>query len=144
MEISETYKFLTRVREIDSQIMREELTLAEIKSSLLPGAITYDKDRVMTSPEDRLPEVFARIDERERVIKELRSRKVEVIEEIDGALRKMAGDTEDDRARMQVDILYQFYIGRRSVYDIAQSVGVSTRHCFRLKKQAVKNFSLVL
>ncbi len=144
MEINDAYRFLMRVRELDSQIMREELTIAEIKSSLLPGAIRYDKDNVMTSPEDRLPEVFARIDERERTVEELRKRKAAVIEETDGALKKMADGTEDDNARVQVDILYQFYIGRQSVYDIAQSLGVSTRHCFRLKKQAVKNFSLLL
>lgn len=144
MEINDAYRFLARVRELDSQIMREELTIAEIKSSLLPGAIRYDKDKVMTSPEDRLPEVFARIDERERKVAEMRERKAEVIEEIDEALKRMAEGTEDDKARVQVDILYQFYIGRQSVYDIAQSVGVSTRHCFRLKKQAVKSFSLIL
>ena len=144
MEINDAYRFLMRVRELDSQIMREELTIAEIKSSLLPGAIRYDKDKVMTSPEDRLPEVFARIDERERKVAEMRERKAEVIEEIDEALKRMAEEIEGDKGRVQVDILYLFYVKRNSLKDTADQVGYSIPHCKKMKHWAVENFTRVL
>lgn len=141
MEINDAYRFLMRVRELDSQIMREELTIAEIKSSLLPGAIRYDKDKVMTSPEDRLPEVFARIDERERKVAEMRERKAAVIEEIDEALKRMAEEVEGDKGRVQVDILYLYYVKRESLKDTAEQVGYSIQYCVKLKRQAVNYFS---
>ena len=95
----------------------------------------------MTSKEDAAAETAARVDELERRIEEIKGQKAAAIMEIDDLLGRMAEEIGGEKGRMQVDILYLFYIGRQSVYAISQRLEISERHCFRMKKQALKNFT---
>lgn len=135
------YQFLSRVRNYESDIRRAEVTAKELRSSMLPSAVRYDKDKVMTSKEDATAETAARVDELERRIEEIKGQKAAAIMEIDDLLGRMAEEIGGEKGRMQVDILYLFYIGRQSVYAISQRLEISERHCFRMKKQALKNFT---
>ena len=139
----EIYLFLGRVRTFESDIRRAEVTAKELRSSMLPSAVTYDRDKVMTTKEDSMSETAARVDELERKISAIKEQKAAAIMEIDDLLNKMAETVGGDKGRMQVDILYFFYIGRQSVYAISQKLEISERHCFRMKKQALKNFMAI-
>ena len=139
----EIYLFLGRVRTFESDIRRAEVTAKELRSSMLPSAVAYDRDKVMTTKEDSMSETAARVDELERKISAIKEQKAAAIMEIDDLLNKMAETVGGDKGRMQVDILYFFYIGRQSVYAISQKLEISERHCFRMKKQALKNFMAI-
>ena len=139
----EIYLFLGRVRTFESDIRRAEVTAKELRSSMLPSAMAYDRDKVMTTKEDSMSETAARVDELERKITAIKEQKAAAIMEIDDLLNKMAETVGGDKGRMQVDILYFFYIGRQSVYAISQKLEISERHCFRMKKQALKNFMAI-
>ena len=139
----EIYLFLGRVRTFESDIRRAEVTAKELRSSMLPSAVAYDRDKVMTTKEDSMSETAARVDELERKISAIKEQKAAAIMEIDDLLNKMAETVGGDKGRMQVDILYFFYIGRQSVYAISQKLKISERHCFRMKKQALKNFMAI-
>ena len=70
MTIQEAYVFLGQVRGYDNKIKRLERTIESLRYNLLPGAIRYDKDRVDTSPQDGMSELFAKIDVYERELVE--------------------------------------------------------------------------
>ena len=139
----EVYQFLGRVRNYESDIRRAEVTAKELRSSMIPTAVRYDKDKVQAAKEDSMSETAAKVDELERKISDIKEQKAAAIMEIDELLKKMAESVGGDKGRMQVDILYLFYIGRQSVYAISQLLEISERHCFRMKKQALKTFMTI-
>ena len=53
------------IREIKLEIMRLEQREAYIRSSMLPGAIRYDKDNVISSPEDPMGRYMERLSDLE-------------------------------------------------------------------------------
>ena len=54
IDLRETYDFLLSPRRIADEIWRKDIRRKELRACLLPAAITYDKDRVQTTPEDRI------------------------------------------------------------------------------------------
>ena len=137
MTTQEAFVFLGQVRGFDNKIKRLERTIESLRYNLLPGAIRYDKDRVDTSPSDQMQELFARIDEYERELSEARTNKVKAVLEVDKALNKM-GDTKERT------ILKEYYIGKISIQDIADELGITVRHCFRLRNNGVSMFAEVM
>jgi DNA-directed RNA polymerase specialized sigma subunit len=137
MEINEVYAFFGRPRLHENKIKRIEVTLEELRSCLLPGAIRYDKEKVDSSPKDSMADVFARIDELERELESERENKKCAILEIDRALMQVP---EGPYKTM----LAEYYIGRISIDKIADGMGVSRRHCFRIKKKAVETFAEIM
>ena len=53
-----------RAEKLEIVILREQIE--ELKMSLLPGAIRYDKDKVQTSPDDQMSAVMEKVDDYER------------------------------------------------------------------------------
>ena len=135
--IQETFAFLGKVRGYDNRITRLQNTIEALRLNLLPGAIRYDKDRVQTSPQDSTTEIFAKIDEYEREVEELKKKRSDAVLSIDSALSKMK-DCKEQR------VLLEFYIGRTSIPDIATGMGITNRHCLRLRNNGVSMLAEVL
>lgn len=85
MTKTEAYVFLGQVRGCDNKIRRLERTIESLRSTLLPGAIRYDKDRVDTSPQDNMTEIYAKIDEYERQLAEEVQKRTNAILKVDDA-----------------------------------------------------------
>ena len=137
MEINEVYAFFGRPRLHDNKIKRIEVTLDELRSCLLPGGIRYDKDRVDSSPKNQMEEVMARIDELERELEEEQQKKKCAVLEIDRSMMKVPEGPYKT-------LLAEYYIGRISINKIADGMGVSVRHCFRMRKKAVETFCEIM
>ena len=137
MTQQEAFVFLGQVRGCENRIKRLERIIESLRFSLLPGAIRYDKDRVNTSPEDSTTELFARIDEYERELKSEQQKMAKVVLTVDDALKKMA----DTRERV---VLAEYYIGRVPISNIADGLGITTRHCIRLRNNGVSMFAEVM
>lgn len=135
--VKEAYVFLGQVRGYENKIKRLERSIESLKYNLLPGAVRYDKDRVNTSPEDSMTELFARIDEYERALDVERRQRAEAVLKVDDALSKMS-DTKEKI------VLMEYYIGRISISDIASGLGITVRHCIRLKNNGVCMFAEVM
>lgn len=133
MTTHEAYIFLGRPRGCDNKIKRLEVTIEALKCSLLPSGIRYDTDRVQTSPSDRMMETYARIDELERELVEENLKRSQAILAVDLAMDKMP----DSQGKT---ILMEYYIGRISMPKIADGMGFTPRHCYRLRKQAMEEF----
>lgn len=137
MEVKDVYAFFGRPRLHDNKIKRIENTLESLRSCLLPGAIRYDTERVQTTPKDNLAEIYSRIDELERELAEEYRQKALSIIEIDNAMQQIPEGPYKT-------ILAEYYIGRVSIYKIADGMGVSVRHCFRMRKKAVESFCEIM
>ena len=130
MTTSEAYAFLNSIRKIENEIVKLQLQHDELQSCLLAKAITYDGDRVQTSPEDKMLEIASRVLDMEKEIRDLKQRKAKRIVEVNNAIARLDNDTE------QV-ILLGFYVGRLSAYKIADLVHYSVRGVYKAKHRAV-------
>lgn len=130
MTTSEAYAFLNSIRKIENEIVKLQLQHDELQSCLLPKGITYDGDRVQTSPEDKMLEIASRVLDMEKEIRDLKQRKAKRIVEVNNAIARLDNDTE------QV-ILLGFYVGRLSAYKIADLVHYSVRGVYKAKHRAV-------
>lgn len=68
MTLDETYDFLMQIRRKEIIIRRKETQRDELRACLLPGAIRYDRDRVQSTPTDKMADVIVRVDELDREI----------------------------------------------------------------------------
>lgn len=134
MTTSEAYAFLNSIRKIENEIVKLQLQHDELQSCLLPKAITYDGDRVQTSPEDKMLEIASRVLDMEKEIRDLKQRKAKRIVEVNNAIARLDNDTE------QV-ILLGFYVGRLQATKIAEIVHYSVRGVYKAKHRAVIHLS---
>ena len=134
MELQETYDFLLGPRRISDEIWRKDLRRQELRSCLLPSGITYDRDRVQTSPEDSMARVTAEVDEIDSQIDALqRARALEILR-----ISRVIDQMDDPR---EVTVLDAYYLGRRSMQEIAEHLHYSERHVYRLRSEGVAKMS---
>lgn len=130
MTISEAYEFLDSVRKMEAEIMKKQLQHDELQSCLLPKAITYDSDRVQTSPDDAMSKIASRVLDLEKEIRQMRARKANRIVTVSTAISKLENDTE------QI-ILMAFYVGRLPASRIAEITHYTVRGVYKVKHRAV-------
>lgn len=130
MTISETYEFLDSVRKMEAEIVKKQLQHDELQSCLLPKAITYDSDRVQTSPDDAMSKIASRVLDLEKEIRQMRARKANRIVMVSTAISKLESDTE------QI-ILMAFYVGRLPASRIAEITHYTVRGVYKVKHRAV-------
>lgn len=132
MDLKETYEFLLSPRRLADEIWRKDIRRQELRACLLPAAITYDKDRVQVTPEDHMAETMAEVADLDAEIEILQKRRARQIRLISKALDQL----EDGREKA---ILEAYYIGRKSMNEIAEHMSYSLQHTYRLKRDGVEN-----
>lgn len=130
MTTSEAYAFLNSIRKIENEIVKLQLQHDELQSCLLPKAITYDGDRVQTSPEDKMLEIASRVIDMEKEIRDLKQRKAKLIIEINDSIAKLDSDVEQM-------VLLGFYVGRLPAIKVAELVHYSVPGIYKVKRRAV-------
>ena len=137
LSIQQVYDYLGRVRSLEQTIWRLCLQHDELQSCLLPAAIRYDKDKVQTSPEDKLSSVAASVLDLEKRIRMLKAQKAALIIEISSTIDQLT----DERERV---ILSAFYVGRISIEKIANEIGYSPSYVYRLRRHGVRHLGEIL
>lgn len=132
MTAKEGRAFFGEIRRTKSAIRRKELEVEELRASLLPSAIRYDRDRVQTSPSDPLPNVMARIDELEREIEALRTHKAEVLVRIGKAIDQI-------KDPVAAEIVTEFYVTGRRAAEIAKERTYTTQRIYQIMIAAIRN-----
>ncbi len=136
MTTREAYDFLNSVRRTEIAILKLQLQHDELQSCLLPKAITYDGDRVQTTPEDKMSEIAGQVLDMEKEIAQLKRRKAKLIIEINAAIAKLENDVEQM-------ILLGFYVGRLPAVRVAELVHYSVRGVYKVKRRAVSHLAEV-
>jgi len=137
MDLNETYDFLMQIRRKEIIIRRKETQRDELRACLLPGAVRYDRDKVQSTPTDKMSDVMARVDELDREIEQLRREKASLIIEIGDAIEKLEDDNEKT-------VLTEFYIARAPMTQAADAINYSVRRAYDFRKRGVIHLGEVL
>ena len=133
-EFQETYDFLLGPRRIADAIWRKDLRRQELRSCLMPSGISYDGDRVQKSPEDSMARIVAEVDELDQQIDTLRrSMAMEILR-----ISRVIDRLDDPR---EATVLDAYYLGRKSMQEIAEHLHYSERHVYRLRSEGVAKMS---
>lgn len=134
MTLKDTYKYLESIKKIDNEIRKQQLKHDALQSCLLPKAITYDKDTVQTSPQDKMSEIASEVLDIEKRLDQLIVIKAEKVKEISENISLLENDTE------QI-VLLGFYVGGLSITAIMDAMHYSERSIYRLRRRGVKRLS---
>lgn len=137
MDLNETYDFLMQIRRKEIIIRRKETQRDELRACLLPGAVRYDRDKVQSTPTDKMSDVMARVDELDREIEQLRREKASLIIEIGDAIERLEDDNEKT-------VLTEFYIARAPMTQAADAINYSVRRAYDFRKRGVIHLGEVL
>lgn len=137
MTIKETYNYLLQVRILDGKIHNCILQRETLRSCLLPSGIRYDTDKVQVSPSDQMSEIEAQVMDLEQKIQHLEAKKKIAIVSITKAIYKLPNENEQT-------VLMEYYIGKKSVEQIADGMNISTRGTYYIKRKAISNISKFL
>lgn len=137
MDLKAAYDVLLSPRRISDEIWRKDLRRQELTACLLPIGIVYDKDRVRTSPEDSVARVMAEVADLDRQIEDLQHRRASRILEVSQLIDKI----DDPR---EVTILDAYYLGQRSMTEIAEHLHYSLQHVYRLRSSGVEKMRKML
>lgn len=122
-----TKEELWGVRTIDLEIEGLCEKYEALGLSLLPSGIRYDKDKVQTSPEDKLSEIVAQRMELDELIKAKRVKRAEMINELYDEIEKI----EEPKAQV---ILIKYFIAGKSMRNIADEMGISKSAVHKIYK----------
>lgn len=137
MTIKETYNYLLQVRILESKIQNCILQHDTLRSCLLPNGIRYDVDRVISSPSDQMSEIESKVVDLERKILRLKHEKQTVMVTITKSIYKLSSDNEKT-------VLLSYYIGRKTVEQIAEEMETSVRNVYYLKRKAISHISSII
>lgn len=129
MNQREMCMYLGRVRNLARKELKLRRHIEELRYSLLPSGIRYDKDKVQTSPMDQMLEVLSEIDryERERlkVVKTL----------ID--IRSIIARKLIILPQKEYFVLNEYYLRLRSIKNIADDMTCSIQYVYRLRNNGL-------
>lgn len=127
--MKEIEKTLGKVRNLYRKEKRLLEHIEELRLTLLPCGIRYDRDKVMTSPSDSTTETMAQIDEAERELMKVGKDLVDCQTYI-GKLTMILPPKERY-------VLRQFYLNGHSAQFISEQMHITRRHVFRLKNNGI-------
>jgi len=130
MTNNEVKTILLRVRKISKLIKLKTMLKDTLESCLLPKAITYDGDKVMTSPDDKLSEIAGRVIDLDKSIRELQIRKALIASETEEIISRL----DDLNERI---VLMGYYVSGYPIKRICQEINYSDKHTYRLRNRGI-------
>lgn len=122
------YQFLNEPYERKREWMRAEQKIEDLRASMLPGAVQYDKDNVMVSADDGLVRYVEKLEPLERKAAELFTVYCRSRTQVEEALEALT--------KKQQKVMRMKYFGRLSNKRIAEVLGVSRREVMKLCDRA--------
>ena len=137
MESFEVKKYLRRPTRIYGDIVVLQEKIENLRLNMLPRAISYDKDRVQTSPQDPMPDFAAKIDELDRLMVKLMGEYYESI----GDIQEVIEQIENEDAKL---ILAKRYVGQKKWDVIMREVPRSRRSLFNYHRIGLRAAEKIL
>lgn len=128
-------QYLQQVRILDEGITKDIEQLEAMRSNAIgQGAIRYDKEKVQSSPQDRLCSDVCDIVTFNEEINEEIDRFVDLKKRVIDQIKTL------DAEQIQRDVLMKTYIEYKSNRQVASEIQKSGSHTFAIKAEALKNF----
>lgn len=125
------YELLTAPREDRRQINRIIQQINDLRISMLPTAIRYDRDRVQSSPDDPMIKFGAKMEKLESEKRVYENKYIEDYNRVDNTLRLL------ESADLQALMTYR-YLGEKRYKEIAQRMKYSQSYVEKMHGKAVK------
>lgn len=133
----DTKSYLQQISRLDRMVKNKLSELAELKTMALGVGALNDGERVQTSGDkDRLGNAVARIVDMEKEIDELVDQFVDLKKDI----LQMLSMLENQKHKQ---ILFKKYFEYKSIYTIADELGMSDRGCKKAHKRALEEFKKI-
>lgn len=135
----DVYEWLNRPTKLTYDIRAKVRIAEELRSCLLPSAIRYDKDKVVTSygtNGDPMAEITARVEVIEKEIEKLQWQKATAIIELEDAFAKL-----DNREH---EVMSRYYIARKSVSAIAREMNYHKRWVYEMRARGIEHVKEIL
>ena len=128
MDLQSTFDYLMQIRKKEYAIKRKQLLCEELRSSLGARATQYDRDRVQTSPVDKVSEIICKVADLEDQIEQLQEEKALLIIEIGDAIEQLENDNEKvPMAQVAKIINYSvrrtYYFRKQGVLHLGEALG---------------------
>lgn len=120
-------RFLYAVRDEQREIAELEERIADLRASLLPSAIRYDKDAVQTSTSDVITDKMIKIAEYDALLE----KKIAGLYARRARAQKLI-DLLPDSLERQVLSIYFLSDGRPTMEQVAGKLNYSVQHTFRI------------
>ena len=120
-------RFLYAVRDEQREIAELEERIADLRASLLPSAIRYDKDSVQTSTSDVITDKMIKIAEYDALLE----KKIAGLYARRARAQKLI-DLLPDSLERQVLSIYFLSDGRPTMEQVAGKLNYSVQHTFRI------------
>lgn len=126
----ELFEILNMPARIRREIKDLESELEAYRQTMLVSGISYDGDKVKTSPKDRMPEYAARVDS---ILEKIKERQQAYLHAHDKVIKMAAGLQTEEKS-----IIIQRYLEGKRYEDIAAGFPMSERQMFRLRGEAIR------
>ena len=127
----EVFEYLTGPKKTAELIRKKKEKRVELICSLGAKAIRYDKDRVQSTPQDRMSDIMGEVDELDRQIRELKDRLYEQRRELSAWFSELE-ETDEKMMRMR-------YLTGATWETIARATHRSIRTTYRRHKDITDN-----
>ena len=135
----EVYEWLNRPTKLTYDIKAKIRLAEEIRSGLLPTAIRYDKDKIVTSygtNADPMTEILARVEAIQKEIAELQLQRAIAMIELEEVFSKL---DEDERT-----VMSRHYLSRKKIEEIRREIPCTTRWAYKLRERGIEDVKNLL
>lgn len=127
-------EYLLQIKEQNKEIRKQQEYIQRLKDSLGIAGISYDKDRVQSSPEpDKFAKIFGQIDEEEQKLSEMKEELVRTRVEIINQIHQL----EDSKHQ---NVLYIVYVDGKNLKKAAQAMCFSYDYVKEIHIAALQAF----
>lgn len=130
-------EFLKKPTQIYGDIVTLQERIENLRINMLPRAISYDKDRVMSSPRDPMPDFAAKIDELDRELVGKMQDYERSQEDVQGVIRMV--NNSDAR-----EVLAKRYLGQKSWRSIERDMYLCDRQIYRIHRAGLSAVERIL
>ena len=130
----EVYEWLNRPTKLTYDIKAKIRLAEEIRSGLLPTAIRYDKDKIVTSygtNADPMTEILARVEAIQKEIAELQLQRAIAMIELEEVFSKLDKD--------EGKVMSRYYLSRKNIEEIHREIHYSTRWVYKLRERGIED-----
>lgn len=132
-----TKQYLSQIERLDRMIQNKLAEIYQLKTMACSVTVSNDGERVQTSGDkDRMGTTVAKIVDLERETDELVDSFVDLKKETMLIIRMI----KSERHR---EILFKKYLEQKSLYEIAEELGMTDRGCKKAHKRALEEFEKI-
>ena len=131
MEFIKGKEWLRRARTIDLLIWEKQQEIEAYESTLACAGVKYDRQNVITSPQNHFEMVMCDIAECFEQIKKLNETKIIILREINQKLDSLGECPERY-------VLRAFYVNGLSMSEIAKRINYDEKYCYELRKKGIE------